>query len=243
MKPYYDKDGITIYCGDCFEVLHELSGVGAVVTDPPYSSGGAYRSDRARQTSDKYVSSEMAPFRPEFSGDSRDQRAFLVWSAMWMSAARQACVDGAVLVSFTDWRQLPTMTDAVQCGGWVWRGLAVWHKPGIRMHRGRFSASAEFLVYASNGPVTDGGRSQQNVFAFPPVSGDDKQHIAEKPDAVVAWAMDVAPAGVSILDPFMGSGTTLAVAKRTGRQAIGVEIEERYCEIAAKRLAQQVMFA
>lgn len=241
MKPYYQDSACTIYHGDCFNILHDLSGVGAVVTDPPYSSGGAFRGDRAMQTTMKYVNSNTIGYRPEFSGDNRDQRSFLVWCSMWMAAARHAALIGSPLLTFTDWRQLPLMTDAVQCAGWTWRNIATWHKPGTRMQRGRFSASAEYLVYASHGPVIAGAGSPQNVFAHPPVPGDDKLHIAEKPIPVLLWAMQVTPSECTVLDPFCGSGPTLAAAKQSGRKAIGIEIEERYCEIAAKRLQQEVL--
>lgn len=241
MTPYYDEDGITIYHGDCFDVLHDLSGIGAVVTDPPYSSGGAFRGDRAMQTSTKYVNSDTFAYRPEFAGDNRDQRSFLAWCSMWLNAARQASDPGAVLASFIDWRQLPVLTDAIQAGGWVWRNLATWYKPGIRMQRGRFSASAEYVLYATNGPVVYGQGSPQNVFACAPIGGDDKEHIAEKPIDVLRWIMQVVPAGVTVLDPFMGSGSTLRAAKDLGHEAIGIDVDERYCAIAADRLSQQVL--
>lgn len=239
MKPYYERDGITIYHGDCFDILHDLSGIGAVVTDPPYSSGGAFRGDRAQQTSVKYVNSDTAVYRPEFAGDNRDQRSFLAWCALWLNAARRACNEGAPLASFIDWRQLPTLTDAIQAGGWVWRNTAVWWKPGIRMQRGRFSSSAEYIVYASNGPALDGQGSPQNVFSCAPV--DEKEHIAQKLIEVLRWIMQVVPARAVILDPFMGSGTTLRAAKDLGHQAIGIDVDERYCEMAAKRLSQTAM--
>lgn len=239
MKPYYEQSGIVIYHGDCFEVLHDLSGAGAVVTDPPYSSGGAFRGDRTNSTVTKYVNSDTAIYRPEFAGDNRDQRAFAAWCAMWMNASRQACNVGAVMASFIDWRQLPVLTDAVQCGGWVWRGLGTWHKPGIRMQRGRFSASAEYVVYATNGEAVDHDGYAQNVFACQPEG--DKEHIAQKPEAVLHWVMSIVPAGVLVLDPFMGSGTTLVVSKARGHQAIGIECDERYCEIAARRLQQEAL--
>ena len=143
------------------------------------------------------------PYRPDFAGDNRDQRAFLAWCSMWLNAARRASVPGAVLASFIDWRQLPVLTDAVQAGGWTWRNVAVWHKPGIRMQRGRFSSLAEFVVYGTNGPtVLDGIGSPQYVLACKPV--DDKQHIAEKPEAVMRWVMQVVPRGALVLDPFDG---------------------------------------
>lgn len=88
LTPYYEKDGITIYHGDCMEVLHDLHGMGAVVTDPPYSSGGAFRGDRTQSTTAKYVQSGTLAYRPEFAGDNRDQRSFAVWCSMWMNAAR-----------------------------------------------------------------------------------------------------------------------------------------------------------
>lgn len=126
--PYYADGGVTIYHGDMFDVLPHLSGIGAVVTDPPYSSGGAFRGDRAQSTSAKYVQTGTQAYRPEFAGDNRDQRSFLAWCALWMNAARIASEPGAPIACFIDWRQLPTMTDAIQAGGWMWRGIAVWSK-------------------------------------------------------------------------------------------------------------------
>lgn len=242
MKPYFDDGkGRVIYHGDCFEILHELDGLGGVVTDPPYSSGGAFRGDRAQKTTTKYVQSELATFRSEFSGDTRDQRSFFAWCTLWLSAARNACVPSAPLVSFIDWRQLPVLTDAVQGGGWVWRNLGTWWKPGVRMQKGRFSSSAEYIIYASNGECAEGRCSPQNVYSSPVVTGDEKQHIAEKPLEVLLWAMGVIPETPNpILDPFMGSGTTLRAAKDLGLKAIGIELEEKYCEIAARRLEQEV---
>jgi site-specific DNA-methyltransferase (adenine-specific) len=237
--PYYEDGSVTIYHGDCFDVLHDLSGVGAVVTDPPYSSGGAFRGDRAMQTTTKYVKSDTVAYRPEFAGDNRDQRSFLVWCSMWMNAARRASVDGAVLASFIDWRQLPTLTDAVQAGGWTWRGLGTWWKPGIRMQKGRFSASAEYVVYATNGPADDGAGSPQNVFSCPP--DQDREHIAQKPAAVMGWVMNLVPPRALVLDPFMGTGSTLFAAKLRNHRAIGIDCDERYCEIAARRLSQEVL--
>lgn len=243
-QPYYDRDGITIYCGDVLDVLplFEPETFGAVVTDPPYSSGGAFRGDRTQKTVAKYVQSGSQQVRHEFSGDSRDQRAFFAWCSLWLCAARHACTDGAVLCSFIDWRQLPVMVDSVQSGGWVWRNIGTWWKPGVRMQRGRFSSSAEYLIYATNGPhdSDDGECSPQNVFSFQPVTGDEKSHIAEKPVEVVSWAMSVTNPSETILDPFMGSGTTLVAAKKLGRKAVGIELDERYCEIAVERLRQGV---
>jgi site-specific DNA-methyltransferase (adenine-specific) len=239
-EPYYSDSSVTIYHGDCFDVLPYLTDIDAVVTDPPYSSGGAFRGDRMAQTSAKYVNSDTATYRPEFAGDNRDQRSFLVWCSLWMMAARHACRPGATLCSFTDWRQLPTLTDAVQSGGWVWRNVATWWKPGIRMQRGTFSHSAEYIVHATNGPsASDFDGAVQNVFRCAPVSG--KVHIAEKPIDVMRWVLAVVPPRSLVLDPFMGSGATIRGAKDMGHTAIGIDSDERYCEIAAERCRQEVL--
>jgi site-specific DNA-methyltransferase (adenine-specific) len=156
-----------------------------------------------------------------------------------LNAARQASEPGATLCSFVDWRQLPILTDAIQAGGWTWRNIATWWKPGIRMQRGRFSSSAEYVVYASNGPITEGKSSPQNVFSCAVES--DKEHIAQKPELVMSWILSVIAEGSTVLDPFMGSGSTLASAKKLGYKAIGIDVDERYCEIAVRRLSQEVL--
>jgi site-specific DNA-methyltransferase (adenine-specific) len=240
MTPYYEQDGITIYHGDCFDVLHDLSGIGAVVTDPPYSSGGAFRGDRMATTLKKYVSSDAEAQKTGtgFTGDNRDQRAFAAWCALWLNAARAASVGGATVSCFIDWRQLPTMTDAIQAGGWVWRGIGAWSKKFGRPRSGGFSSACEFLVWGTHGSLVEHGAYPSGVYecSSPPTAA--REHITQKPEPVVAWSMGNAAKDALVLDPFMGSGTTLVAAKDTGRKAIGIEMDERYCEIAAKRLAQ-----
>ena len=108
------------------------------------------------------------------------------------------------------------------------------------MQKGRFSASAEYVIYGTNGPAMEGQGSPQNVVSCKIDS--DRDHIAQKPEAVMRWVMQLVPVGAVVLDPFMGSGTTLAAAKALGHAAIGIEVDERYCEIAAERLAQGVLF-
>jgi site-specific DNA-methyltransferase (adenine-specific) len=66
----------------------------------------------------------------------------------------------------------------------------------------------------------------------------DRQHITQKPEAVMQWAMRIVKPGGMVLDPFMGSGTTVKMAKETGRRAIGIELDERFAEIAANRCAE-----
>ncbi|HVB27674.1 MAG TPA: site-specific DNA-methyltransferase [Mycobacteriales bacterium] len=240
-EPYYSADGITIYCAEALDVLPELSGVGAVVTDPPYSSGGAFRGDRTRGVVAKYVQTGTLAYRPEFAGDSRDQRSFLVWSTLWLNAARQGSVSGAPVCVFSDWRQLPTTTDAVQVAGWTWRGIAVWAKGYGRVNGSGMSSSAEFVCWGTNGPAAEREDYPPGLFTCPPERGEDKRHVAQKPEAVMRWLLRLATPGALVLDPFMGSGTTLRAAMDLGLPAVGIDSDERYCEIAAKRLAQGVL--
>jgi site-specific DNA-methyltransferase (adenine-specific) len=80
------------------------------------------------------------------------------------------------------------------------------------------------------------------VFECSPPSGDTKQHIAQKPEPVMKWVLSIVSEGATVCDPFMGSGTTLRAAMDSGCKAIGIEVDERYCEMAANRLNQQVLF-
>jgi len=130
--------------------------------------------------------------------------------------------------------------DAIQAAGWTWRNIGTWWKPGCRMQKGRFSSSAEYVVYGTNGPASDGVCSPQNVIRE--AATQNKSHIAEKPLAVMSWVLGLVPDGATVLDPFMGSGSTLEAAKLVGMQAVGIEVDERYCEIAAKRLSQGILF-
>ena len=227
----------TLYHGDALRIIPTLSGVDAWITDPPYSSGGQFRGDRTQKTSIKYVNTDSHfTCRDEFSGDNRDQRAFLAWATMWMADALYASKSGAVFLGFTDWRQLPTMTDALQCGGWVWRNIVTWWKPGVRMQRGRFSSSAEYVVYGSHGVPIEGEKSPQNVLQFAPVGGEEKEHIAEKPAALLDALCGITLPGALVADPFMGSGTTGVACVKTGRRFVGVELGKTNFDIACERI-------
>lgn len=226
----------TLYLGDCLSVLPQLQVIDAVLTDPPYSSGGLYRGDRAARTTVKYQGSESRHLYPDFSGDNRDQRGYAYWSAIWTGLAREIARPGAILGAFTDWRQLPTTADAIQAGGWVWRGLAVWDKTeGARPQRGRYRNQAEYLVWGSNGPMADAGPCVPGVFRRA-VNSERKHHVAGKPVALLADMLEIC--GEVIADPFMGSGSTGLAALQTGRKFIGCEVNPEYFEIACNRIAQ-----
>ncbi len=124
--------------------------VDAVITDAPYSSGGFTRGDRMAAPSAKYEQSGQKLERVDFAGDNRDQRSFGYWCALWLAECLRIARPGSPICLFTDWRQLPTTTDALQAGGWVWRGILPWDKTeGARPMRGRFTAQCEYVVWGS----------------------------------------------------------------------------------------------
>ena len=240
IEPYYQDETITIYNGDALQIIPQLTNIGAVITDPPYSSGGAHRSDRTASTVTKYVQTGTQAYRPEFAGDGRDQRSFLAWCTLWMNAAYNVATPGAPIVSFIVWRQLPILSDAVQAGGWIWRGVAVWDKGFGRPRPGGFSNATEFALWVTKGPLESREAYPAGVFRSPVPK--DRQHITQKPEGVMSWILKVVPEGATVLDPFMGSGTTLKAAKEAGLKAIGIEVDPAFCEIAAKRCAETLAF-
>lgn len=243
MTPYYSDDLVTIYYGDCREVLPLLSGIDLLLADPPYSSGGAFRSDRNRGTSEKYQHShETIRTYDEFSGDNRDQRSFELWCSWWMADALKACRPEAVIGCFIDWRNVACVADSMQAAGWVYRALVPWHKGSDqRPRKGWFRHNVEFIVFGSKGPL-ETGHTAPGICAdgviYVRVNGQEKEHQTQKPTALVAEILSIRPDWQTVCDPFMGSGTTLVAAKRCGIKSIGIEIEERYCEIAARRCSQ-----
>lgn len=244
MTPYASGKRWELYLGDALVVLRDLDTgcVDGLVTDSPYSSGGAFRGDRTADTNTKYLSSDskQADYLPQFGGDNRDQRAFGYWCALWLGEALRVVKPGRAAVLFTDWRQLPTTTDALQAGGWVWRGVCPWIKPTARPQVGRFSAAAEYIVWGTAGPSPDdeavGCLRGYHVEA--PPRGNDRVHVTQKPVAAMEWCLGIVPAGGVVLDLFTGSGSTGVAALASGRSFIGAELTEANAETAARRLAQ-----
>ena len=248
MRPYYEdtQAGITIYHGDCREVVPGLGGVDAVITDPPYSSGGMYRSDRAAPTTSKYqINHETTRTYEAFAGDNRDQRSFEKWVDDWASMCLTKVPTGGGIGVFIDWRNIACVVDAIQVAGWVYRGLTPWHKgTDLRPNKGWFRRNVEFIVWGSAGPLLTGPTAEGDCWDglfVARVNDGQKLHQTGKPVELLRMMLGVRPEWATYLDPFMGSGTTLRAAKDLGRRAIGIEIEERYCEIAARRLDQTVL--
>jgi len=240
---FYSDDRVDLYGGDSLAVLASLptGEIDAIVCDPPYSSGGMVRGDRAQtDTKAKYSGGYgKQPAHADFTGDSRDQRAYAYWTALWLSEALRVARPGSLCLMFTDWRQLPATTDAIQSGGWVWRGIVPWAKPSSRPMPGGFSASCEYVVWGSAGAIE---RDYENgIYApgfFRANSPRDREHLTQKPVEVMRELIKICPEGGTILDPFMGSGTTGVAAMLEGRRFVGVEMVEHYQQIAERRIRE-----
>ena len=234
-----------ILSGDCLAVLRTIpdGSVTAVVTDPPYSSGGMVRGDRMQSTRQKYQSSDALNEFACFSGDNRDQRGFAYWCALWLSECRRIVQPGGMLCVFSDWRQLPTVTDLVQAGGWVWRGIVPWDKVVARPQPGRFRAQAEYMIWSTNGPremqQEDDAVYGDGVIRVRTPPTADRVHSTQKPVELLRKVIEVAcPVGGTVLDPFAGSGSTGVACVQNARSFIGIELDEHYAEVARQRLVE-----
>lgn len=214
MTPYYDEGGITIYHGDCREILPEVSG-SALVTDPPYGIGWA----RATWNDDPEAYPEL--MRWLVSEGIRIGGWCFVFQAMPnIGRFHEWFPEG--------WRIFAACKNFAQI-----RPTGVWHSwdPVVFWNSGQNSGQ--------NSVHTNRDFHVGNVAGC---FGDKVGHPSPRPlDTMRHIVQLAAPVDGLVIDPFAGSGTTLKAAKETGRRAIGIEIEERYCEIAAKRLAQGVL--
>lgn len=232
------SEATRLFQGDALAVLRELPAnhVDAVVTDPPYSSGGQSTTARKADPANKYQTSGTKRTYPPMLGDNKDQRSFFAWAQLWLSECWRISKDGSPLLVFSDWRQIPVMSDAIQAAGWTWRGVIVWNKPTARPDKGRFRNQAEYVLFATKGRHERGtDRCLPGVFKHS-VDPRRKLHLTGKPVGLLCDLLEVVKPGGLVLDPFLGGGTTAAACQETGRACIGIELSEEYFEVARRRL-------
>ena len=230
--------------GDCLEVLRKIpdNTIDAVITDPPYSSGGLSHAERSKDPVSKYQqSNNKIVHRPSFYGDNRDSRSWLHWCTMWISECHRILKPGGYFLMFSDWRQLPTASDALQFGNLIWRGTVAWDKTeGSRApHKGYFRHQVEYILWGTKGPCHKAvhGGPWPGCFRVS-VKQKDKFHLTGKPTELMENLVQIVPEKSIIVDPFAGSGTTLVAAKKLKRMFIGAEKEQYNVEIAHKRLIE-----
>jgi len=239
-----NHDSIQIFRGDALAVMRGMYKpmFDAIITDPPYSSGGRTLTEKQKGTANKYTNAKRHCTIPDFDGDNLDQRSWTRWMAEVLRAGREICKPGAVLCVFVDWRQLPALTDAVQWAGWCWRGIVVWDKANSRPQRGRFRQQTEYIVWASNGPLAMDRPVPvlPGIYRVTPPTQADRRHQTEKPLELMRELVKICVPGGRVLDPFCGSGTTLEAAVLEGYSAVGVEYSRHYVEVARERLREVV---
>ncbi|WNI16631.1 DNA-methyltransferase [Actinacidiphila sp. ITFR-21] len=239
----------TLHEGDALTVLPTLTltdPADAVMMDPPYNSGGrtnaARRGDTARG---KYVSGDAQHDLLDFGGDSRDQRAYTYWLSQITAQCLRLARPGASLLVFTDWAQLPATSDALQAGGWTWRGIIPWRKPIARPQKDGFKRECEYVLWGSHG---EPARHTPTVYLPGWLEGSqprgrERVHITQKPVAVMQQLVRIAPEGGLILDPFTGSGTTGVAALMERRNFVGVEESPGIARAARGRLTDALSAA
>lgn len=245
MQPLFRTESIELFHADAMSLLPTFApgSFDAVITDPPYCSGGMTAGDRRRAPEEKYAQNGEICGRPSFAGDLKDQRSFTWWTMAWLSLCRSLLKEGGYCLVFTDWRQLPALTDAFQAADLTWRGIIAWDKgPASRApHKGYIRHQCEYLVWGTRGPcpsATHGG-PWPGCYQIP-VRVKDKHHLTGKPTALMQQLVRIIPPNGRILDPFAGSGTTLVAAQAEGRNATGIEREAAYCEITRLRLVSSL---
>lgn len=236
----------TLHQGDALTLLPTLptASIDLVLTDPPYNSGGRTQADRTTRSSrDKYVSGDAQHQLADFAGDNRDQRGYVAWLTLILAECLRLARPGASALVFTDWRQFPATSDALQAAGWAWRGVVPWHKPIARPRQRGFTAACEYVLWGSNGPI-DARRNPvylPGLYTASQPRGRNRVHITQKPVDLLRELVKVCVPGGTVLDPFAGSGSTGLAALAEERDFIGVEITEHYAGIARQRLADATM--
>ena len=218
VTPYYEHAGIVIYHGDCRDVLPAVS-ADALVCDPPY--GVELGSSDSRGGRHGLAKSKYANYTDTY--DEFAETVVPTVNAVLDSVKRGAVFAGKHL---TLYRQ-PDALGGVYCPAAIGRG------------RWGFTCFFPIFLYGHCPTLQTGAR---HTVLHSTESAEQNGHPCPKPIGWMRWLIGLAtlPNEV-VIDPFMGSGTTLVAAKHYNRRAIGIEIEERYCEIAAKRLAQEAL--
>jgi site-specific DNA-methyltransferase (adenine-specific)/modification methylase len=208
MKPFYQRDGITIYCGDCREILPSLE-VDLLLGDPPYGAGKKLYGDASNTRSNltqafdyPMIYDDDKPFDPShllgfkkvilwggnyFANKLPDTSSWLVW----------------------DKRDGLTSNDQADCE-------IAWSNIG---------GPARLFRHRWYGMIKDSEKDQRRV------------HPTQKPAALMSWCIGLAKPQGLIVDPYMGSGSTLEAAYKSGHEVVGIEIMAEYCEIAVRRLS------
>jgi len=237
VTPYYQDDAVTIYHADNREVLDGLRDVGVVLTSPPYNLNGD-----GHQTGGKGKEWTALGDGYDDHADNMPHAEYVVWQQEVLSACwRTLRHDGAIFYNHKPRIAGERVRLPLECipDDIPLRQIITWDRgSGFCRNRTHYVPAYEWVLLLAKPSFRTTTRSIDDVWRIPFETGGD--HPAPFPLRLATTAIGSTDAAL-ILDPFMGSGTTLRAAKDLGRKAIGIELSERYCEIAAKRMAQEVL--
>jgi DNA modification methylase len=227
LTPYYADESVTLYHGDCVEVMAGLrrESVHTVLTDPPFFMPAQQYAGRDASWQQSWA----------------DTSILATWWGVVAEAMTAKVKPDGHLLAFCDDASYPVFYPAVYTR---WPNIAclVWDKqrPGMGT---AWRMSSELIIAARGRSAHWSGGAQGSVLRFAPVHSSDRRHPVDKPEALMRALIEpTTPPGGIVLDPFAGGGSTLAAAASIGRKAIGIELDERYCEIIANRFAQGDLF-
>lgn len=237
MKPYYEDEHVTLYHGDCRDTFLQLpdESIDCVITDPPFSDRAHANVRGNSKGAGRRGNSIMLGIRRDFGA--------ITETTLREALAECGRVTKGWVVSSLDYHHAFTY-DADPPDGLRLMRIGVWLKanPLPQMSGDRPAAGWEAIAYlhrADRRSQWNGGGGHGNWYGHNEHAG---LHPTAKPLPMVArFVRQFTNPGDLILDPYAGSGTTLRAAKDEGRRAIGVELDERYCELAARRLTQDVL--
>lgn len=223
-KPYYQDDNVTIYHGDCRDILPELPKVDLVLTDPPYNI---------------FAIGRVGNFE-EMMGDKTSRFKFQQLFQQWLLEVTFLMQPNSWVLIFGGWQTSDTVLPSIRENFKV-HGIIVWDKKLWGLGN-KLRHQYELIFCASRGQPIVPISGVSDVWSVQRIDANSLLHIAEKPVALIDKAIQsFCVDGGTILDPFLGSGTTAYCAKKLGRRCIGIEIDEKYCEVAANRCRQAVM--
>lgn len=228
MTPYYQDDLVTIYHGDALEVLPSIgaSTISAVVTDPPYVIGAVSAGNLASK-----------------SGGWGDMMNSAHWFSAWYREIdRVLRASDACFWTFLNWRTVPVVMRAALDAGFPIASMLVWDKEWIGPGGSQgLRPSYELVALMPRSDFAIADRGVADLWRCKVGSYKPNGHPAEKPERLVRRILETSGTVGIVLDPFLGSGTAAVAAKALGLRFVGIETEERWCELAASRCAQELL--